>query len=104
MANNMLQSLLFSGGGSSSGGGGVLVVHVDDDTGALDKTWQEIHDTPLPVLYGANDVFSGHNPIIGTEVDGSDYRVIALFRDGDYPSLLYAVTDSANGYPVIQED
>ena len=103
MANNMLQSLLFSGGGGSSGGGGVLVVHLDFDTGALDKTWQEIHDAPFPVMYSAGDEGSGHCPIIATEIDGSDYRVFVLIRDGDVPGLVPAVTDSANGYPVIQD-
>lgn len=104
MANNMLQSLLFSGGGSSSGGGGVLVVHLDNDTGALDKTWQEIHDAPFSVAYTAADEFSGHLPIITTEIDGSDYRVFMLMRDGEVLGLIPAVTDSANGYPVVQED
>lgn len=32
-----------SGGGGGSGGG-VLALHVDTQTGALDKTWQEIYD------------------------------------------------------------
>lgn len=104
MANNMLQSLLFSGGGSSSGGGGVLVVHVDEETGTLDKTWQEIHDAPFSVVYMAGDDGSGHSPIVGTEIDGADYRVFVLIKDGDAPGYLPAVTDSANGYPVIQED
>lgn len=105
MANNMLQSLLFSGGGGgSSGGGGVLVVHLDNDTGALDKTWQEIHDAPFSVMYASAEEYSAHTPIIATEIDRSDYRVFMLFRDGDVLGVLPAVTHSANGYPVIQED
>lgn len=32
------------GGG---GGGGVMVVHLNSDTGVLDKTWQEIHDAAI---------------------------------------------------------
>lgn len=32
------------GGGGGGGSGGVLALHVNTQTGALDKTWQEIYD------------------------------------------------------------
>ena len=32
------------GGGGGAGGGGVLALHFNTQTGALDKTWQEIYD------------------------------------------------------------
>lgn len=89
---------------SGSSGGGVLVVHQNADTGALDKTWQEIHDAPFSVMYVAGDEGSAHAPIVATEVDGSDYRVFVLIKDGEVLGYLPAVTDSANGYPVVQED
>lgn len=33
-----------SSGSGGGGGGGVLALHVNTQTGALDKTWQEIYD------------------------------------------------------------
>ena len=103
MANNMLQSLLFSGGGSSSGSG-VLVVHVDDDTGVFDKTWQEIHDAPFAVVYGAGEDYSGSYQIFSTEKNGSNYEVHLLGRSNSSPAFFLAVADSASGYPVFQEE
>jgi len=35
---------------AAPGGGGALVVTVNEETGALDKTWQEINDA-MPLVY-----------------------------------------------------
>lgn len=102
MANNMLQSLLFSGGGSSSGGG-VLVVHVDEDTGIFDKTWQEIHDADFAVIHGAADEYSDNLQIFGTGTNVSYYEVYILGRSNSSPAFFTAIADSASGYPVFQE-
>lgn len=91
---------------SGSSGGGVLVVNVDDDTGVLNKTWQEIRDA----------MAAGQPPVIGT-VDGSDSGILvvgyASIRNDSYGLWLLGadiasdaplfVATSANDYPVIQE-
>lgn len=92
MANNMLQSLLFSGGGSgggSGGDGGVLVVH--DEDGTLDKTWKEIRDAPLAVLKFEEP--DGFNVTPLTSVTSEDGFYVAFTDDFIYE------TDSENGYP-----
>lgn len=97
-------TLSWASGGSS--GGGVLAVDIDDDTGALNKTWQEIRDA----------MAAGQPPVIGT-VDGSDSGILvvgyARFRNDSYGLWLLGadiasdaplfVATSANDYPVIQE-
>ena len=35
---------LEAGGGGGGGGSDTVILHIDEETGALDKTWQEIHD------------------------------------------------------------
>lgn len=89
MANNMLQSLLFSGvssGGSSGGDGGVLVVH--DEDGTLDKTWKEIHDAPLAVL---KVQYEAVKLVSGITVSGGTY--VVAFGDLTY------FANSEDGYP-----
>jgi hypothetical protein len=87
---------------AGSSGGGVLEISVDNDTGALNKTWQEIHDAVLSgkrcivmeeLLAGnvwphiVTDVYMTNNP--GGDIS---YNV----SSGGF----YAYTDSADGYPV----
>lgn len=87
-----------SGGGSS--GGGVLVVHIDDDTGALNKTWQEITNAlksgTLPVIcYETPDGGGSIEQIAITSVESGAYNVF-LMSDTSNPALS---AESANGYP-----
>jgi hypothetical protein len=103
MANNMLQSLLFSGGGSgggSGGDGGVLVVH-QDENGVLDKTWKEIHDAPFAVLYrvvvGAATTYC---PILTIGDEGGYF--VDFIDSAEATDYIFS-TDSENGYPAIEE-
>ena len=93
-----------SGGGGGTGGG-ALIVHSNDDTGALDKTWQEIKNA-----YDAGSV------VMLQFDDGSEYITDYLHKIqsvkgtfsvifGEFGKLdTYSyVTDSANGYPVFSE-
>lgn len=101
MANNMLQSLLFSGGGGGSSGGGVLVVHQNADTGALDKTWQEIHDAGFAVL--SIDVSDGGYEGVGFA------SIISIGMFGDSYSVTFAgngltfSASAASDYPAPEE-
>ena len=96
-----------SGGGGGSGGGGVLVVHADADTGALDKTWQEIHDATangqIPVIYDVGDDYSTLYYVTGANnlslVD-EGYSVEAMTVGGSAFSYNEWTADSASGYPM----
>ena len=91
-------------GGIASGG--VLIVHEDEETGALDHTWQEIHDAALAVLK-----FEG-NPdeccILSQAVaDDAYYLSFASFvadgAGGITVELYTYVAESADSYPVSFE-
>ena len=105
---------LLMGGGSGGGGGGsdIVVVH---DNGALDKTWQEIHDAMasgkiiISVFEEETEeesivsmgVFTGAEPFAGEYI----CFAIATSIGSDTPETTvwrYA-TDNANGYPVYAE-
>lgn len=45
------------GGGGGSGGSSALIVHMDEQTNTLDKTWQEIHDAAPLVWIDNNGVY-----------------------------------------------
>ena len=77
---------------------GVLVVGIDDETGALDKTWQEIHDAGFTVVKHDNV----HGTIIGyvTMVgQGDGVYALEIWEDEDY---ITCITNSADGYPIAQ--
>ena len=93
-----------SGGGSS---GGVLVVGMDADTGALDKTWQEIHDADYAVLKANIDGMDSWCYLIMTYASDDGYEVAFCMTAPENPpsfEVLPFSADSANGYPVSVGD
>jgi hypothetical protein len=103
-----------SGGGGSGGGGGVLVCHVDNATGALDKTWQEIKDAGYAILINdESDEESTDVQIIGTlaSIQSGNYDEFGWVYDVYFNLLTKSgvtsvgfSTNSANGYPVAEEE
>lgn len=98
-----------SGGGSGgSTGGGVLVVHINKVTGAFDKTWQEIYDADFAVLkmpsLGNNAVTLANVSAVDT-YEG-DYTAVFVrideTEDGVSTTTYIGVTDSPDGYPVLE--
>ena len=98
-----LDAIAKNGGGGGSGGG-VLVVRIDDDTGTLDKTWQEIHDAlsagqvvtvPFVESAGTTSAF-----IIGALITVEDKYAVYV---GDLNTKAAEAT-SADGYPVVLDD
>lgn len=96
-----------SGGGGS--GGGVLVANMDSSTGALDKTWSEITSASFAVVRYNDPNLSAvtdNAPVImwsGNASGGGDVytiSVIAPMQDGSFDQMDF-VTDSADGYPVM---
>lgn len=87
------------GDGGGSTGGGVLVVNMDTETGALDKTWQEIHDA-LPLVF-ARDEDTYY--LVGCFADDGEYGAVCTIPQPDGNIFSTFVTDSADGYPVAQD-
>lgn len=89
-------------GGPAPSGGGVLVVHADADTGALDKTWQEINDADFAVMkVGVG--FTVVAPAVYIEAaDESEYVVVfADIAMGGTITYYQSTATSADGYPVL---
>lgn len=96
-----------SGGGSGGSTGGVVTVHVNDVTGALDKTWQEIHDADFAVLKitdGTSVLFAN---VSAADTYEGEYIAVFLHTedtgDGVRTIAYVGVTDSPDGYPALQE-
>lgn len=72
---------------------GVLVVHSTNNT--LDKTWQEIHDSPFSVLWRDGSFFL----YMGAFEEDGEYFVGYWVFGGANP--LTFITNSASGYPTL---
>lgn len=85
-------------------GGGVLVVNENTDTGALDKTWQEINDAPLAVVVTEYGGAKNMGFVIQTaNVEDVGYAVVMVMpqaaQDGvAWTGIPYLAT-AADGYP-----
>lgn len=80
----------------------ILVVHMNNISGTLDKTWQEIHDTLT------------NGKLVSILTSGSNFINMMLINTAGFASNEYYVgmdgsdgtvfiTDSANGYPVLDQ-
>lgn len=85
-----------------SGGGGVLVVHVDEN-GTLDKTWAEIDAVDVAFIVSNRSVG-------GVTLHIREFVMSTVDEDGAYSVNATGVgrttyeTDSADGYPVRQQN
>ena len=74
---------------------------MDDDTGALDKTWQEIYDADFAVIVGAiGPTGKAYLPVLSAYSLMGSYTIKVLDGGANYETLSF-VTSSADGYPVI---
>ena len=81
-------------------GGGIFIVHVNTQTGALDKTWQEIYDAGFGVITAATDdglIFYEPITIIDTNHFGIGTRTGGTIADTEW-----YIAQSADDYPVIE--
>lgn len=85
-----------SGGGS---GGGVLVVNVttSGNTMTLDKTWQEIHDSSVPVFGIVRADVGDVSWLFCIDIFEGEGDFVVTFVSGPHPRDFTAA--SANGYP-----
>ena len=83
--------------------GGVLIVHIDDDTGALDKTWQEIHDAlavgQIPVVAFVNNTDAGISILGWVAYLDNVYGIWEFGANVGTDDPLYAAS-SATDYPI----
>lgn len=79
-----------------SGGGGALVCTMDDATGTLSHTWQEIHDAaPFAWLLTQGT----YKPLFAEGIYGQIYGITFLDLFPETGVLAFAAS-SADGYPV----
>lgn len=87
------------GGGGGSGGASALIVHMDEQTNTLDKTWQEIHDAAPLVWYeegeGVYDQLSGC-------VFYPDSGYLCTFFGPIASRLRDFMAEAPNAYPIKQ--
>lgn len=100
--------------GIANGSGGSLIVHANEQTGTLDKTWKEIYDAMqeqyvcIVMNHEANNFIQSQIASIeSVHSNGQIYALIAIlgtFSDNQwiYDPLIFS-TDSENGYPVHQQ-
>ena len=85
-----------SGGGGGTGGG-VLVAKMSPDTGALDKTWQEVLDASFcQIIVDSGAEGKTYLPILSIYVDNG-YKIDTLLGNG--AGVTFTAT-SASDYPV----
>lgn len=92
-----------SGGGGSSGGG-VLVVNFDQQTMALDKTWQEIVDAEYAVIVQSVGTTTVYQYLANIQKTGdTSYVVNAFMIMGTTIYESNYIATSADGYPVFNQ-
>lgn len=99
-----VQGWIEAGSGGGGGGGGALLVHADNETMALDKTWQEI-DNAKPLVY--LDYIEGWMlPLVQSVYDEAEgvYGLSFWNYLDDTTPVLSFITDTADGYPVYATD
>lgn len=106
----LIKALGGAGGGGSSGGD-TVVLHVDEDTFALDKTWQEITDLLAAgkrlVFYFPYEGSAGGTQvtIVSTNVNPDNYAVWSFgYQISGWQPNWYdfrAFADTANSYPYL---
>ena len=95
------------GSGGGGGGGGALVCSVDLQTGALDKTWKEIHDAYADGKIIVCD-FDSEGELerlyLGQLTENTEaYGVVFYELQGEPAAYLFS-TDTENDYPVLSGD
>lgn len=93
----------------AASGGGVTIVHMNDETGALDKTAQELftaaRSSVVMLGFDIEGIFAFSMLLAASDKEGETSGTTAysfLFAGSDNGSFgLEFVADSLNGYPVI---
>lgn len=102
--------------GIANGGGGSFVIGVDQETGALNKTWKEIHDALISGQYvvcvlddgGTVYLYRVEMTQMLRPMGSSSYEYIVVlstysFMDKNM-AFIDCKADSENGYPIMGDD
>ena len=90
-----------SGGGGGQGGSGMLVINCDPATYTLDKTWAQSHAENAAVIIAPAEGVISRLYVTATTTDSVDYQVFAITAADAGATVVDFVTNSENGYPVI---
>lgn len=85
-----------AGSAGSSGGSGILVVNAAEDSGAMNKTWQEIANADYAVFVTERENIKDFYFLRSLIIDDDSY--VVSFMNSDY--TYFFTTDIASGYPV----
>lgn len=99
---NALENM--SGGGGGGGGSGILVVHCDNDTRALDKTWSELSQADfavLPLVEGNGEEMRKRIFILNELLTSPEVSFSVVFCS--YDTVYTFVAETPDGYPVYTE-
>ena len=95
--------------GIASGSGGSLIVHANDQTGELDKTWREIYDAiqeKYVCIIANNGIQSQIAHIEGMKSDDQVYTLtttLGTFSNNQWTyDFINFITDSEDGYPILE--
>ena len=94
----------FAESGGGGGGGGALIATTNIQTGALDKTWNEINDADLAFV-SINEPTLKATGFVAITVPSENAYFVGAISYSDTETgmgMLHFTTDSADGYPVIQ--
>lgn len=80
-------------------GDGIFIVHVNTQTGALDKTWQEIYDAGFGVMTASNNGLIFYRPI--TIIDPNRFG-IGIETGGTMADVEWYIAQSADDYPALE--
>ena len=98
-----LQAIIDNGSG---GGGGALIATLNTQTGALDKTWNEINDADLTFMSFNIEGFLKATGLVAATIETeSGYEVVVITYDTTQMSvgILHFTAESADGYPVASQ-
>lgn len=93
----LIKALGGNGGGGT--GGGVLVVH--DVNGTLDKTWQEINESSVPIMIQSDTAWYFVTSVRHDDGGSGVYIVVAIYSSGITVNTHAYVSASASGYPTF---
>ena len=89
-------------GVAAASGASILIINMDMETGALDKTWQEIYDADICYIISefGSPVIKSIVPVSSIGMQNNDYAVGAVLPGSQNFMMFYAPTP--DDYPQVR--